>query len=79
MMLRLIQKGMTDKQQVFRLVQKKYADADDNIIVRVHQFRGYHEYANYEITDEDLAIKIEENHSPFFHPFRAQDKLKIYM
>ncbi len=32
-----------------RLVQKKYADADDNIIVRVHQFRGYHEYANYEI------------------------------
>ena len=39
--------------------------------------QAFDEYANYEITDEDLAIKIEENHSPFFHPFRAQDKLKI--
>ena len=32
--------------------------------------QAFDEYANYEITDEDLAIKIEENHSPFFHPFQ---------
>jgi hypothetical protein len=31
------------------LIQEKYADADGNITVTVNEFRGYHEYASYEI------------------------------
>lgn len=52
-----------------KLVQKKYADADNNIIVRVHQFRGYHEYTNYEIlynnVNTDDSVTEEKTYVSF--------------
>lgn len=31
-------------------IRAKFADADDRVVVKVKEFRGYHEYSEYEVT-----------------------------
>lgn len=38
-------------------IRKKFADKDDKIVVRVKQFRGYHEYTNYVVEYQNINSK----------------------
>jgi hypothetical protein len=48
------------------LIEKKYADQDGKVVVTVREFRGYHEYSNYEINynnvHEDESVTEEKTY-----------------
>jgi hypothetical protein len=48
-------------------IRAKYADADDKIVVKVKEFRGYHEYSDYEVTYNNIKpngdINIESTYT----------------
>lgn len=51
------------------LLKKKHADADGKIIVTIHEFKGYHEYSNYEViynnVNSDDSITEEKTYVSF--------------
>jgi hypothetical protein len=42
-------------------IRDRYADADDKVVVTVKEFRGYHEYSDYEVTYNNVKPNGDTN------------------
>ena len=42
-------------------IRARYADADDRVIVTVKEFRGYHDYSEYEVTYTNVKPNGDTN------------------